>query len=1018
MKKRVVSWLLAAVMTVGSFAPASADGLSVDETDIGFEAGAVQQTTEEAMSDAVFFEAEIPEILKLAPKTAVTANVPVANWKFKDGKYQLVKEGVDASLVSEKISADLVDLTEPQSDGLVFAAPQDEVSIETEVISLEQPEITDVPDTALTFLETPDETPVIVEAPVEAPVLVEGDTFSETLPDETDVTWVPETVDLPEDFSESAGYDLESADFSDELIAEADLIGEELVDLEPAYDLVGTELVWTDMEEPDFSAEYPVGYEEVDTALVAADFTEEGGLIEEELVDTVDETIEPETVQEQSQVLFETIDQAEELPVVVEDPVIGETDSETLFEVVQDIPEQQFEEKAIEVSFTELADPAAAGSETEDGVSDDLVEDAANYYTSADGLVQVTTVMANGSSHTGVYLFDTAGFMLTGEQTNEGNTYYLTTQAEARLDSSISASEGKTPYNSTYGQVITSSWRWIKKTRRFRYYDANGVYQNVEKLTATYKAQGNFPGYFTIGGAGFALDEKGKPRTGTINLTHTDGKTYTYYFSAAKDSNGIYGRMFHDGWMRDKTSKGIRYRYFSPQAETLGRMIAHKMQVITPVGSEKKYLIARSGYVLKNVCKKAGDGKIYQTDKTGAVFMDRFGTFKGLKYYYGSDGGRVSWKDSWNRVPGDENRYYYFGKKSQVVKTVGWQKIYEGNTFIGWFFFYPNGKHKINAWISSNTRYCTSNGKLASGVTNVDGKMYYFTPCREDLLQGRIAKSKIVSEGNNTYYATANGVLKQSGWVTYNGYSYLLNDYKALKNQAVSKDGVKGWLDSEGRFLKSGWNVVDDANNLVKYVNPATGKAVVNTSMVINGLTYYFDKDGYRLNDVTDKVSGKYYLEVDRVNGVITIYNASKTIPVKSVRCSVGAAGTETPLGTFTVTPYARWATLMGPSYGQYGSVVTGNILIHSVPLATPTVHGVPRGEYARLGSPASHGCIRVCVADAKWIFENCGGCTIRIFDGTYSSQEVFKGPIGRRPLMYMPGDYDPTDPLANTDTP
>ena len=77
----------------------------------------------------------------------------------------------------------------------------------------------------------------------------------------------------------------------------------------------------------------------------------------------------------------------------------------------------------------------------------------------------------------------------------------------------------------------------------------------------------------------------------------------------------------------------------------------------------------------------------------------------------------------------------------------------------------------------------------------------------------------------------------------------------------------------------------------------------------------------------------------------------------------------------------------------------------------SPGHHGVPRSDYALLGNPASHGCIRMCVADAKWVYENCGGATIRIFDGTYQSKESFKGPLGRPALVPMYGDYDPTDP-------
>ena len=108
----------------------------------------------------------------------------------------------------------------------------------------------------------------------------------------------------------------------------------------------------------------------------------------------------------------------------------------------------------------------------------------------------------------------------------------------------------------------------------------------------------------------------------------------------------------------------------------------------------------------------------------------------------------------------------------------------------------------------------------------------------------------------------------------------------------------------------------------------------------------------------------------------------------------------------------------MGPSWGQYGTHVDGcgqgGIFIHSVAGSTRSVYNLPAGEYLKLGNPASHGCIRTCVADAKWVYENCNGATIHIYSsGKYSNTESFKGPLGRRPLATFRGNgsFDPTDP-------
>ena len=103
----------------------------------------------------------------------------------------------------------------------------------------------------------------------------------------------------------------------------------------------------------------------------------------------------------------------------------------------------------------------------------------------------------------------------------------------------------------------------------------------------------------------------------------------------------------------------------------------------------------------------------------------------------------------------------------------------------------------------------------------------------------------------------------------------------------------------------------------------------------------------------------------------------------------------------------------MGPSWGQYGTHVVNGIFVHSVASGMMNGNNLPASEYLKLGSPASHGCIRACVADAKWVYENCNGSKLRVFDGKYSADECYKGPLGRRPLTPLRGSktFDPTDP-------
>lgn len=109
----------------------------------------------------------------------------------------------------------------------------------------------------------------------------------------------------------------------------------------------------------------------------------------------------------------------------------------------------------------------------------------------------------------------------------------------------------------------------------------------------------------------------------------------------------------------------------------------------------------------------------------------------------------------------------------------------------------------------------------------------------------------------------------------------------------------------------------------------------------------------------------------------------------------------------------------MGPSWGQYGTHVDGagqgGIFVHSVACGQANSYNLPAGEYNKLGSPASHGCIRTCVADAKWVYENCNGAPISIIDGKYKADDAMKGPLGKKALTPLrgAGNFDPTDPAV-----
>lgn len=187
-----------------------------------------------------------------------------------------------------------------------------------------------------------------------------------------------------------------------------------------------------------------------------------------------------------------------------------------------------------------------------------------------------------------------------------------------------------------------------------------------------------------------------------------------------------------------------------------------------------------------------------------------------------------------------------------------------------------------------------------------------------------------------------------------------------------------------------------------------------------DGKTYkIYYKNGKPVNNLTNVLklqkSGTLYAEVNRKKCRVTIYaydNETKSwcIPVICFKCSPGVSSTPTPTGTFKTSQKFRWHELMGPSYGQYCTRITGGVLFHSVAGGNRTTYNLSARQYNKLGNPASHGCVRLCVRDAKWIYDYCAaGMKVKIFD------DSFAGPLEPQVVPKIPSGqkYDPTDPNA-----
>lgn len=163
----------------------------------------------------------------------------------------------------------------------------------------------------------------------------------------------------------------------------------------------------------------------------------------------------------------------------------------------------------------------------------------------------------------------------------------------------------------------------------------------------------------------------------------------------------------------------------------------------------------------------------------------------------------------------------------------------------------------------------------------------------------------------------------------------------------------------------------------------------------------------------------KYKLEVNCEQNVINVYtkdaNGEYTNCVKVMLCSVGPA---TPTsGTYSLKKYGgwEWKGLFGDVFGQYATQITGNILFHSVPYTEKgNKASLEYWEYDKLGTPASMGCVRLTVKNAKWIYDNCmAGTPVTFYEDSNP------GPLGKPTEQKISSEtgynnWDPTDPDPN----
>ena len=132
-----------------------------------------------------------------------------------------------------------------------------------------------------------------------------------------------------------------------------------------------------------------------------------------------------------------------------------------------------------------------------------------------------------------------------------------------------------------------------------------------------------------------------------------------------------------------------------------------------------------------------------------------------------------------------------------------------------------------------------------------------------------------------------------------------------------------------------------------------------------------------------------YVIKVDRTNQLVSIYEESSPgcydiLALRAI-CSTGTKKDPTPKGMFTLSDASRreWRYFKTyKTYVRYGVHIQDGYFFHSLLYSKKDLSTMSKTSYKKLGSPASHGCIRMLEDDIKWMFDKClAGTRVYVMD-------------------------------------
>lgn len=506
------------------------------------------------------------------------------------------------------------------------------------------------------------------------------------------------------------------------------------------------------------------------------------------------------------------------------------------------------------------------------------------------------------------YLLGADHLMLTGWQQEGGSTYYLDGSGAMQ----------------TQWALVDGGWYWL---------GTSGALHT---------------GWAWLGNNWYYLDPAQNGRTVTDGAAQVDDTWYAFDAS---------GHMASSGWAL--TGGSWYLAEGSGALKTGWQRVNGTWYYLSPTDAK----MATGGTVV--------DGKSYHLDDSGAMVASTWvRDAAGVWRWYGADGALVATIDGLDVTFADgsvksgltqvgstwylletnviqtgeqvvDGKTHLFDEKTGEA-VAGWQKSADGS----WLHYDAQGAAQTG-WLRDGPWYYLDpeTGIMQTGWVNVDGTWY--------LLSGSGAMQTGWNNVGGTWYLMGSSGAMRTGWAWDGSAWYYLESWGGMHTGWLSLSGTWYFLDYDGGYMHTGWTW---AGGQYYWFNEDGSLGSIDCAwwdMLQWAQAYYSSTDWLMLTDTSGCRTAIYYGH----------HGAWR--PVKEWICSPGAPATPTVTGEFAVTG-------KGYSFGNgftcyYYTQFYGNYLYHSV-LYYQNSFRVMDG---RLGMHLSHGCVRLDIDNAKWIYDN-----------------------------------------------